>query len=345
VEFSDAVIHQGTPTPQKEGVVEATTTPVDQRLIRLTGTWLASKRSAHTRTSYRRDLQDWLNHCDRAGLDPLRARMNDVDEWIIDQRLRGGRNGRPAAEASIARRISTISSWYAYLVRNSADDAVPLIARNPAITDARPRIDPDYSPTVGLTRTDAERLIHQADADSPTAAALIRLFLTTGIRVGSAVSARIENLAEDRGHRVLDVMAKQGRVRRTPLPPTVAQAIDAMLAERDRPEHGPLFLTATGRSLYELYVYRLLRRLARQAGLTQADRLSPHSLRHTAITELLDASGGDLRRAQDFAGHADPRTTRRYDRNRDNLDRHGAYLLAARFTDAADDEPGQVRPG
>jgi integrase len=111
----------------------------------------------------------------------------------------------------------------------------------------------------------------------------------------------------------------------------VAVAIDAMLAERGGPESGPLFVTTRGGSSYELAVHRLLRRLARRAGLPQADRISPHSLRHTAITELLDASGGDLRQAQDFAGHADPRTTRRYDRARDNLDQHGAYVLAARF--------------
>jgi len=104
-----------------------------------------------------------------------------------------------------------------------------------------------------------------------------------------------------------------------------------MLAERGQPDTGPLFGTPSGRPIYELYVYRLIRRLARRADIPAADRLSPHSLRHTAITELLDATGGDLRTAQDFAGHADPRTTRRYDRARHNLDAHGAYLLAARF--------------
>jgi integrase len=78
-------------------------------------------------------------------------------------------------------------------------------------------------------------------------------------------------------------------------------------------------------------VYRLIRRLAKKAGLLAADKLSPHSLRHTAITEFLNATDGDLRRAQAFAGHADPRTTMRYDRDRHNLDKHGAYVLAGRY--------------
>ena len=105
-----------------------------------------------------------------------------------------------------------------------------------------------------------------------------------------------------------------------------------MLAERGDPTSGPLFLTPSGRPIYQLYVYRLIRRLAHLAEIPTADQLSPHSLRHTAITELLTACDGDLRRAQDFAHHADPRTTRRYDRARDNLDQHGAYVLATRFS-------------
>jgi integrase len=71
-----------------------------------------------------------------------------------------------------------------------------------------------------------------------------------------------------------------------------------------------------------------VRRLARAAGIPSWARLSPHSLRHTAITLALDA-GAHLRDVQDFAGHRDPRTTRRYDRARDTLDRNAAYTLTA----------------
>ena len=56
--------------------------------------------------------------------------------------------------------------------------------------------------------------------------------------------------------------------------------------------------------------------------------LYPHSLRHTAVTLAVDA-GVPLRDVQDMAGHADPRTTRRYDRARMSLDRHATYTLAS----------------
>ena len=263
---------------------------------------------------------------------PATARIADVDAWIVHQRLSGARGDRPAAESTIARRVSAIASWYAYLIANTADDSQPLVVRNPVRAAGRPRLDPDDSSTVALSRTQADRLLHQAELDGPATFALILLLLLTGLRIGSVIAAQVADLGHDRGHRVLNVVTKRGRRRRVPLPPVLAAALDAMLATRGHPAGGPLFLTARGTALYELYVYRLVRRLARRADLPVAGQLSPHSLRHTAITELLDASGGDLRRAQDFADHADPRTTRRYDQARHQLDGHGAYLLAGRFT-------------
>ena len=66
------------------------------------------------------------------------------------------------------------------------------------------------------------------------------------------------------------------------------------------------------------------------AGIPAADRLSSHSLRHSAITAALNA-GIPFRDVQDFAGHADPRTTHRYDRSRHNLDRHPTYQMATQL--------------
>ena len=65
-------------------------------------------------------------------------------------------------------------------------------------------------------------------------------------------------------------------------------------------------------------------------GLRTSRVRSPHSARHTAITLALD-NGAALHDVQDMAGHADPRTTRRYDRSRNSLDRHATYALAARL--------------
>ncbi|SCF23293.1 Phage integrase, N-terminal SAM-like domain [Micromonospora haikouensis] len=97
--------------------------------------------------------------------------------------------------------------------------------------------------------------------------------------------------------------------------------------------NGPLFTTTLyGNRLRQSSVWHLVRRLARVAGLAAADQVSPHSLRHAAATAALD-DGAPLRDVQDLLGHADPRTTRRYDRNRGSLDRSPAHRLAVLYAE------------
>lgn len=295
----------------------------------LTEIWIASFKSQHTRTCYRRDLNRWLEWCIECDTKPDEARKAHTDLWIEKQRREG------AAEASIARRVSAVASWYDYLIDNTWDTASPLAVRNPAKTRARPKIDPDYSPTVGLSRAEADRLIEAADKDGFTTSALMRLLLVNGLRVGSAIDARIEKLGHDRGHRVLDLTRKGGYPDRVAIPPAVGEPIDAMLAWRGSPADGWLFVLRNGRQVYEVWVWRLVRALAARAAIPQAAVLSPHSLRATAITEYLNA-GASLAEAQDFARHKDPRTTQRYNKNRHNLDNHGAYILAGRYGTRSD---------
>jgi integrase/recombinase XerD len=112
----------------------------------LTEAWLASFRSVHTQKNYRRDLMAWLAWCEQCRVEPADARIAHADMWIATQRRDG------AAEASIARRISAVASWYSYLIDNTGQDPVPLATHNPARTRARRKIDPDYSLGPGSRR-------------------------------------------------------------------------------------------------------------------------------------------------------------------------------------------------
>ena len=82
----------------------------------------------------------------------------------------------------------------------------------------------------------------------------------------------------------------------------------------------------------------MIQRLAAKAEIPAAAVITPHSFRHTFITEAL-AAGVPLQDVQDAAGHTDPRTTRRYDHGRHNLDRHPTYVLAGHLRRPA--ESGQ----
>jgi len=317
-------------TPVSEPAWPAIPAEETGRVAALTAAWLA-RRTENTRREYRKDLAHWWEWCERCGVSALAARMMHMDAWIAWQRANGVRgDGKKAAEASIARRVATVSSWYKYLYRNTKDDAVPLALTNPADTDGRPDIDPDNSLTTGLSTAEADRLCTAADCDGPRSSALIRLLLYGGLRCGSAITADVGDLGHDRGYRVLTVRMKGGKIRRAPIPPALGEAIDAMLAARGNPGDGPLFVTRYGNRIAEQYIFVLVQRLARQAKIPSAKDLSPHSLRHTFATDSLDA-GVSLRDLQDAMGHADPRTTRRYDRARHNLDRHPAHVLATRF--------------
>lgn len=293
-------------------------------LAMLTDAWLGSLESAHSVGAYRRDLRAWLSWCAARSVHPLGARLPDVSTWLAAQRDDG------AARRSIARRLSAVRSWYDYLIVATAPETEPLIRHNPAAGAKRPDVDRDHSPTVGLTGAEADRLIAAADADSPRSSAIIRLMLTNAYRCGVIISLDIEHLGHDRGHRVFTTTVKGGHLKRDPIPPPTARAIDGYLKICGNPESGPLFATRSGKRLDHAYLFRLVRRLAASAKLDAAGQVSPHSLRRTAITETLVATH-DLAKAQDLAGHADPRTTRLYDDNRNQLDGHAAYVLATRY--------------
>jgi site-specific recombinase XerD len=294
----------------------------------LAAAWLASLRAPRTRRAYAGDVRGWLGWLAERGTDVLGAGRVHVDLWVASQQDRG------AESSTVRRRLSALSSFYRYCAAHD------LVDRIPTAGVARPVVDPDYTATVGLARDQARALVAAADADrGPQAlrtAAVIRLLLHNALRVGEACAADIADLGADAGHRVLRVTRKGARKAKVPLTPATAAVLDAYLADRARraglggPAQlaGPLLATATGGRLRQGHLWELVRRLARTAGIETWQELSPHSLRHSAITFALDA-GATLRDVQDYAGHKDPRTTRRYDHARDSLDRNAAYAVAA----------------
>jgi integrase/recombinase XerD len=125
------------------------------------------------------------------------------------------------------------------------------------------------------------------------------------------------------------VIRKGGEVVTIPLAPRTARAIDLAIGER---VEGPLFCRRNGERLDRHAAWRIVRRLARKAGINKP--IGPHTLRHAFVTAALDA-GVPLRDVQEAACHADPRTTMRYDRARVSLDRHATYVVAAFLAGAA----------
>jgi integrase/recombinase XerD len=267
--------------------------------------------TGHTRRAYANDLNHWFAHC--AATDPLAATRSTVDVYARQLTEVDG-----LAPSSVARKLSTISGFYRYAMSED------LLTRNPCEHVRRPKVSQD-SPTLGLDREQARAMLRAAEAHAPRSYALVTLLMHDGLRISEALGADVEALGDNRGHRTLTVHGKGGKRRTVVLNPTTRHALDAYIPGRDT---GPIFTTRTGARWARSDAYRTIQDIAHRAGIPYAQKITPHSLRHTFVT-LAREAGVPLEDVQDAAGHADPRTTRRYDRGRHSLDRHPAYALGA----------------
>jgi integrase/recombinase XerD len=127
----------------------------------------------------------------------------------------------------------------------------------------RPRLDHESHAT-GLDRDELGALLVAAGLGPPAEHALISLLALYGLRVSEATGASIEALGVERGHRTLVITRKGGKGVTIPLAPRTARAIDLAIGERC---DGPIFLTANGRRLDRHGAGRIVRRIARRAGI------------------------------------------------------------------------------
>src|SRR5206468_1592107 len=121
--------------------------------------------------------------------------------------------------------------------------------------------------------------LDQAEAASLRDHALVCLLGLNGLRVSEVCEADVDALGEERGHRVLAVTRKRGKRSLAPLAPRTSAALTTYLGDRTE---GPLLLANDGSRLDRYDAARIVRRLARQAGIGK--HLSPHSLRHSFVT-------------------------------------------------------------
>jgi site-specific recombinase XerD len=188
-----------------------------------------------------------------------------------------------------------------------------------------PKVHQDETRTQGLDRLELIRFLQVAQTLTVHHGALAHLLGINALRASEAAAVWIEDYRETlRGHRVLHLVGKGNKPATMPLTVPVLRVLEACRGERT---DGPLVLRpVSGKPIDRRDCYRMVARIAKAAAIPR--HISPHSLRHAAITNALDA-GVPLRGAQILARHADPRTTEHYDRARGNLDRHGVHFLTA----------------
>jgi site-specific recombinase XerC len=253
--------------------------------------WLSAMRSENTRTAYARDIgitpqqrpsraPSWLSWCHQQEVHPVTGITALHVAQYARQLAEAG-----LSPASAARRLATISSWYAWLARRRH------ITASPAAGIARPRPSPHPPPASALTRGQALALMHAADtAPGPQrtrTAALTAVLLLTTARLTELTDADVADLGTSDGRRVLWVTRASGRRQGLPLPGPAASRLDAYLAGRPGlVGDQALFATRAGGRLFAADVRRILRRLAIRAGLPaeQARHLGPRAIRRSFVT-------------------------------------------------------------
>jgi integrase/recombinase XerC len=252
--------------------------------------------SPHTLRSYRGDLTDFERYLDGTGAGAPAA----ADARIVRGYL-AALHGRGLDAVTVARRLAALRSFYRFLVRRGALD------RNPAREVRTPRLPRklvSFLPIDEATALVDARALGGDTRDRDVA--ILELLYATGVRVSELAGLDVD--AVDRDERTVRVLGKGRKERIVPYGAKAAAALDAHLARR-ADERGPLFANARGGRLGVRSIHAVVRRAARAAHIVR--RVSPHTLRHTFATHLLDA-GADLRVIQEFLGHSRLSTTQRY---------------------------------
>ena len=262
--------------------------------------------SRNTLEAYRSDLHQYGTWLRRMALD---ARIVGHDELAaFTAGLVAGDGERPpVAPATLQRKVACLRSFYRHLRRTAA------VADDPTGRLRAPR-QPRRLPQV-LSRDEVARLLAQPAGAEPAALrdrALLELMYACGLRASEAIALDAGDLDLEAG--VLRARGKGGRERLVPVGTAAGRALSTYLV-RGRPRlvgdrrETRLFVNQRGAGLTRQGLYKIVQRHAASAGL--ADKMSPHTLRHTFATHLL-AGGCDLRSLQEMLGHADLATTQLY---------------------------------
>ena len=230
--------------------------------------------SGRTREAYTLDVRQFYRWCDDHGLGLFDITRTHIELYARELEELG------RAPATIGRRLSTLAGLYRY----AAEEAV--IEHSPAVHVRRPRLDYE-SHAVGLDRNELGAFLVAAGVSSPQDHALCSVLALNGLRISEALGADIERLGFERGHRTLVVHRKGGKTVTIPLAPRTARALDLAIGER---LEGPIFLGSNGHRLTRDAAARVVRRLAKSAGINK--KIGPHSLRHSFITAALDGRFG-----------------------------------------------------
>ncbi len=260
--------------------------------------------SRNTLEAYRSDLLQFGRFLEKRELSAVEVTGGEVSDFLAE--LADGSGRGSASPATVHRKTACLRSFYRHLRREGVRDSDPTAALSaPRRGQRLPHV---------LTRGDVRKLLEQPKGTEPPALrdrALLEVMYASGLRASEAIGLELADV--DLEAQIVRARGKGSKERLVPMGREAVTALRIYL-ERGRPRMvsdgaATVFVNFRGTALTRQGLYKIVQRHARGAGL--ADRMSPHTLRHTFATHLL-AGGCDLRSVQEMLGHADVATTQVY---------------------------------
>lgn len=266
--------------------------------------------SPRTIKAYTSDLDEWVNFATSGHpeeIDPLSITVNDLRQWV------GATARRGASARTIRRKVASLRSFFRYLMSRHG------LQSNPADSLPLPRLSVDIPVYIRPAET-------KAILDTPPVPdnfvevrdhLILSLFYTTGIRCSELLTLRDADVDTARGE--LKVTGKRSKDRVVPFGPEMAEAIDEYRRLRDSSPltaisrtdvTAPLLVKEEGGPIYRKLLYNIVHTRLSYGG-AHAARLSPHVLRHSCATDMLN-SGAPIASVQQMLGHASLASTQVY---------------------------------
>ncbi len=257
--------------------------------------------SRNTVEAYGRDLAGFVSHLEGIGKE-----VTDVTPDLISDYM--GFLARTLSRATVARKTSSVKMFFRFLASEG------IIPTNPARLISTPKLGRRLPGVLSLQ--EVERLLSEPDTSTTKGLrdrAMLEVLYGAGLRVSELVGLKVSDINLEAGF--LKTMGKGQKERVVPLGAKAIEAVKEYLASarplllrKARPTSF-LFLNSRGRPLSRQGFWKIIKQYAREAGIGR--RLSPHSLRHSFASHLLEG-GADLRSVQMLLGHADIATTQIY---------------------------------
>ena len=258
------------------------------------------KASPNTLSSYLRDVRQYLNWLEEAGISPAQAVHADVEAYTRSMTAHG------KSAATVTRCQASLKSFYNWLIE------IGQVGENPARGLTQTKVERKL-PHI-LTSREVELFLEQPD---PTDAkgcrdkAMLELLYATGIRVSELIGLDLENLNLSAG---FIRCASRGKERIIPLYQAAVRALQNYLDRVrpqmvEHPDEKALFVNMSGERMSRQGFWKIIKHYQEKAGI-QKD-ITPHTLRHSFAAHLLE-NGADLHSIQEMLGHADISTTQIY---------------------------------